>query len=355
MQAILPSKPLKEAVHRLIATLGSRVNPLLGYIHLESTPAALRLTSTNGPQSQSVTITGEVSPGPAVLLPGSIFQNLVQFCVGEQTRLSYQEHAILIQSGSFRAEVTHTTPENYPLPEWPQGGLSLPGHLLAEALDTVRYAALTQIAPNLKGVRLELHPDRLRAVSTDGFRIAWQEHLLQETYSPGAALLPLSLVQLIVQAFKNHPEPVTLTLQEKTLFIQSSQIALQGDLLDGTFPPYQRVAQNPAQYHLTLEAPLLAEALKRMTLVHTNQLPRVRLDASNGLLTLSTSGELGSSSETLAAESNAPIAFEINALYLLEALKPLEGSVDLYLQQPGSPIRLEGSRPGYLAVVAPMK
>lgn len=355
MQAILPSKPLKEAVQQLTATLGGSGNPLLEMLYLQSAPGELCLSSTNGKISQHIRVKGEVTRGSTLLVPGAPFRSLLHYCVGETTRLVLQENTLHIQSGGFAADLKQSAPHHYPALEWAEGEISLPGHLLAEALETVAYPAKTQITPELQGVRLEIRPEGMRTVATDNFRLAWQEYPLEHPSPPAEALLPLPFVRLVAQALKHHPQPVRLKLDEQAVTIRADGLALHSHLLSGRFPPYQQVAAFQTPYCITLEAPLLAEALKRMALLHSGRAPRVTLQAADGQLTLHTQGELGTATERLAAEVQAPITFHVNAYYLLEALEPLPGSASLYLLKPDSPLRLEGSRPGYRAILAPMK
>lgn len=116
----------------------------------------------------------------------------------------------------------------------------------------------------LNGVYLCQKPggDTLRAVATDGHRMAVIDSQIPATLGDGA-ILPTGLVGTIlalVDAKAN--EPVTLMLAGQRARIVTGQVQIDAKLIDGTFPDYTKVIPKADP---TISITLTAAALRRLT------------------------------------------------------------------------------------------
>jgi len=222
----------------------------------------------------------------------------------------------------------------------------------------VRYAAAQEeYRAIFRGIQLELSPEKLRAVATDGFRLALYD-------APGGGgleatlVLPARSADELVRLLKGVEAPVKVAVGEGRLFVLGDDFAAAFALMEGTFPDYERVIPGQYQLEATLDAEALRRALERLKLLADRQSQRVDLAFSEGTLELAAEGELGQGRESLPADTRGetPLVLAYNINYLTDAIKGIKGPVHLKLSGPTSPSVITAEEePGYLAVVVPLR
>lgn len=127
---------------------------------------------------------------------------------------------------------------------------------LFDMLTAVRSAVSTEETRYyLNGVYLQCHNGQLRAVATDGHRLAtydsrlkveWPEHWDNPTIDGGSrvnVIVPAKLVDLILRTLKasTREERATIELTISRITVTMGATVIAGKLIDGTYPDYQRV------------------------------------------------------------------------------------------------------------------
>jgi len=170
--------------------------------------------------------------------------------------------------------------------------------------------------------------DMLRAVATDGHRLARMEIPLPEGAAgmPGV-ILPRKTVMELRKLLDENDGDVTVALSETKVRFTLSETVLTSKLIDGTFPDYDRVIPSGNDKILEVRCKDFAAAVDRVSTISTEKSRAVKLSVERGNLTLSaTSPENGTASEELEARYNSqPIEIGFNSRYLLDIAEQIEG------------------------------
>lgn len=360
MRIGIAKRSLAEAAGMLERIAPAKASqPVLGQLLVEAREKTLRLRASSGELDLELRPAAEVEGEGAVLVPAVLFSQLVRALPGEYAELRTVPEGLELEGGSFRTRLAVADAEAFPAFPEPGGTpVKLPGEVLARAIGRVRYAAAhEEYRAIFRGIQLELRSDRLRAVATDGFRLAVFD-------APGVSgpdlkpVIPARAADELVRVLKEADGEVALYPDASRVVAVGLRFRMALSLMEGSFPDYERVI--PAQFALeaTVDAEALRQAIERVRVVADRQSQRVDLAFGEGRVELAAEGEYGSGREELPLElsGETPMVVAYNAQYLIDALKGLKGAAHLRLSGPTSPSLLTGEEePGYLAVVVPLR
>lgn len=212
----------------------------------------------------------------------------------------------------------------------------------------------------LNGMYWELHSGRLRAVATDGHRLAictfpGALQALEDTQ----VILPRKGVLELARLMQNDEEEVTLILGSNHLRATTPAFTFTSKLIDGKFPDYERVLPRMADKLLQGSRTELREAFTRAAILSNEKYRGVSLKlSSDNLEIVASNPEQEQAEETLSVRYNGE-ALEIgfNVSYLLDVLGVLTGDeVRISLSDAsGSALLEEGDTGDSLYVVMPMR
>jgi DNA polymerase-3 subunit beta len=212
----------------------------------------------------------------------------------------------------------------------------------------------------LNGIYLHAMDGKLRAVATDGHRLA-----LAEVMTPAGAagmpgvIVPRKTVSELQKLLTESEQMVGIELSGVKIRVSSGAIVLTSKLIDGTFPDYQRVIPQRNDKLLTVERDDFARSVDRVSTISSERGRAVKFALGEGKLTLSVNNpDAGQAIEELAVDYEAnPLEIGFNARYLLDIVGQLEGdTATLKLADAGSPTLIQ-DREGAasLYVLMPMR
>jgi DNA polymerase-3 subunit beta len=272
--------------------------------------------------------------------------------------LSLGDTALILQTGTYTAQITLAQPEKFPGSAFcAEGAIQIPAQELCEALEAVKYAVAKEEHRRVfLGIQLELGPT-LKAVATDGFRLAICEMPLKVQAEPVKIVLPKVAVQDIIRLFEESTDALQFAVKKNQVSVSSSQARLSFTVMQDTFPDYQRVVPKEYISTITLNAASLEAALRRIELVASSINHRVDLSFQDSALLLETQGDLGTAREVIETSGieGEPVKLSFNARLLREAL-PRAGHAQLALSGNATPTKigsLEDSR--VYGILAPLR
>lgn len=237
--------------------------------------------------------------------------------------------------------------------------------VFAQMIERTMYAASgDETRYNLNGVYLEQLPDtqKIRMVATDGHRLAYVDRALGveiQGLASGVIIPRKALAELKRLLEEEDADELELGFQGNSGIVRKKGVTLTMRLIEGEFPSYRQVIPREAKIQLALPSEPLIQALRRVSVLSTEQTRAVKLELTTGLLKLSSSNpDLGQAQEELDIDyAGEPVQIAFNARYLLEALTVMGAKeVRLNLQDPLSPARIVPSDDSdTLAVVMPMR
>jgi DNA polymerase-3 subunit beta len=212
----------------------------------------------------------------------------------------------------------------------------------------------------LNGIYLHSVEDKLRAVATDGHRLAQAEIKAPKGAKgmPGI-IVPRKTVAEVQRLIDDAGEEVKVELSATKIRFSLGNAVLTSKLIDGTFPDYGRVIPAANDKSLVVDKADFMAAVDRVSTVSSERGRAVKLALSDGKLTLSViNPDSGSATEELEVEyGSEALDIGFNGRYLLDILQQIEGEkARLKLADPGSPTLLEDMEAsGALYVLMPMR
>jgi DNA polymerase-3 subunit beta len=234
---------------------------------------------------------------------------------------------------------------------------------LQKLISHTSFAVSTEESrPILNGVLWELRPDQMRMVATNGHRLAKMQVPIKSSGMPSADLIvPPKALEQIRRLFPADEE-LEIARGENHLGFRSPFTAVYTRLIEGPYPNYEQVIPKDNDKYAIADKGALISALKRMSVIASDQTHRIRMSFNAGMVKFSVqTPDLGD------AQDELPVRYEgdqldigFNASYLLEILRfmPTE-EIRLTFRAPERAATLEPeqwSDPAqYLCLVMPLR
>jgi len=193
--------------------------------------------------------------------------------------------------------------------------------VIAVSTDQTRYT--------LNGVLLQVHAEDVRAVATDGHRLAMVRVPRQGNADAIGmeALVPKKAISEALKILRDDEGEVTLRLGENQLVVEDAQHTLTTRLIEGQFPNYEQVVPSGTTAHLEVGREDLAGALRRASTIMGDRAAPTVFDLKSGKLVVSCVNlDLGEAREEMDAAYEGPdLTVGFNARYVLDFLAVIEG------------------------------
>ncbi len=206
--------------------------------------------------------------------------------------------------------------------------LKLPRKALRDLLDRTQFAMAQQdVRYYLNGLLLHATAKHLRAVATDGHRLAMSEMKQDSKLKDEVqVIVPRKAVLELMRLLDNSDEPVELRLGEGQIQVDLDSVRLTTKLIDGRFPDYERVIPEDSDRRVTAQREKVRQALARVTPVTNDKFRGVRLQLTENLLKLSARNQEQDEGEDEIEVAYKGPALEIgfNVNYLIDALSAMQ-------------------------------
>ena len=199
--------------------------------------------------------------------------------------------------------------------------------VLARLIEKTHFSMAQQdVRYYLNGMLLETGGKQLRAVATDGHRLALSEAEVESAIDEQQVIVPRKGV-LELQRLLSGEGSVDVDLGENHVRIQLESIRFTSKLIDGRFPEYERVIPQDSSNELTADREALRSALQRTAILSNEKYRGIRLIIrDSGVVMQAHNPEQGEAEEELeVAYSGEDIEIGFNVNYLLDALGGVDG------------------------------
>ena len=249
----------------------------------------------------------------------------------------------ILKSGNSRFVLGTLPADDYPLlnTENTQGTqVTVTQRELKRLFEKTAFAmAVQDVRFYLTGTLLEIDANQLRAVTTDGHRLALCETAAQSTATqPIQAIVPRKAVAELQRLLSVEDEQLSLLIGRELLNVtirMASRDKEQADitvrfttkLIDGKFPDYRRVIPRGGDKNVIIAHDVFKQSLQRVAILKKEKLRGVFLNFNAGSLQLRANNpEQDEAIEDLAIQyADAPLEMSFNAQYLIEVLGVLDG------------------------------
>lgn len=280
-----------------------------------------------------------------------------------EIRFSEEGGRMLITSGRSRFTLSTLAASEFPnVEEGPgQAEFTIQSSMLKKLIDDTAFAMAQQdVRYYLNGMLWEASDGLLRAVATDGHRLAMSYSEMPFSMEDKIqAIVPRKGVVELSRILAED-DTITVVLGNNHVRIQGQDFRFTSKLIDGAYPDYERVLPKGGSKFLTGDREVLRHAFARAAILSNEKYRGVRLQVDRELLRITANNPEQEEAEEEVAinfegEGELEIGFNVN--YLLDALNVLKGqTVRMALTDANSSALLESPESsGALYVVMPMR
>lgn len=376
----------RETLFRAVSLLSTAVDrrhtmPILSNVKIEASPQTIVLTASDLEVELVGTLhvpDGVVIEAGSTTLPCRKLADILKTLSADQVSLQTQDpdQRCVIRAGKGRFTVSTLSAQDFPT----LGGLDLPFSIeiqqdnLKSLLDRTAFAmAVQDVRFYLTGTLLEVEANTLRAVTTDGHRLAFAEApaTLSGSGEGFQMIVPRKAIGELQHLLKPESSHIQLGASREFMSVTIAasdkdreqgldlDVRLSTKLIDGKFPDYRRVIPRHGDKTILVQREPLQKALQRVAVLSHEKLKGILFDFSSQQLVLRANNpEQDEAIDELPVEyAGESLTMSFNSSYMQDVLGVLAGEqVQLVLSEPAaSALVQDPEHADTLYVVMPMR
>ncbi|TVQ88009.1 MAG: DNA polymerase III subunit beta [Chromatiaceae bacterium] len=318
--------------------------PILGNVLIVAEGEGISLKATDLELEIGTAAQAKIEKPGAVTVPA---RKLLDICRnlpdGAQINLRTEGERATIVSDRSRFSLSTLSADDFPVMEMGAVELTLDIEqvVLRRLLDKTAFAMAQQdVRYYLNGVLLELQPERLTAVATDGHRLAKvtagvDAAVTADLEQPLQVIVPGKTVQELRRVLGTEGNMVRLEFSQRTMRLLAGNAVLTSKLVDGRYPEYERVIPKNLERQATVNKELLRAALQRTAILSNEKYKGVRVSFSDSTLALQSNNPEKEEAEDAIEISYQGIETTIgfNVSYVLDVLNVIsDDAVEVFFR-----------------------
>jgi DNA polymerase III subunit beta len=305
--------------------------PILSNILISAEGEEICVTATDMEVEVVAKGSTKILKSGALTIPG---RKLLDICRSlpplAELNLEAREGKVRVISGRSRFVLS-----TLPATDYPSIGNSktdvefvLHSKVIASLIGNTQFAMAHQdVRFYLNGLLVEIGEGGIKAVATDGHRLALYDHEVDLGVKETRQIIIPRKGVLEVQRLISHFEgDVAVAVSSSLVRFETSNYAVTIKLVDGRFPDYEKVIPKNATKTVTVDREQTKAALHRTSILSNEKFRGVRLSLSKGLLkTAAHNPEQEEAEEEIEVEyEGEPLEIGFNVSYLLDVFGVLE-------------------------------
>jgi len=367
MKFTISREKLQEGLQAVTAAVPAKTTlPVLANLLVETTDRGIRFSATDLDIAVSTEVSADVETPGAITIPAKKLSEIARELPPSPVKIAASgEQRVTIECGRSKFKLLGLPRDEFPT--FPQVRFNdswrVKSGELQKLISHTAFAVSTEESrPILNGVLWELREERMRMVATNGHRLAKMELPVEASSAPpGDLIVPPKALEQIRRLFPAEEE-LEIARGENHLGFRSPFTSVFTRLVEGPYPNYEQVIPKDNDRYAIADKASLTQALKRMSVIASDQTHRIKMSFNTGMLKFSvTTPDLGEASDELPVNyTGDQLDIGFNATYLLEILRfmPTE-QVRLTFKAPerAATIEPEGWDDGakYLCLVMPLR
>lgn len=310
--------------------------PILSNILIEKENGKIKLTATDLEIQITNTIETDDDSSAAITVGGKKLQDILRI-LPDQSKISIEvkENKVQIKSNKSRFNLQTLPAQDFPkLSNQLQNSnkITLSQNALKSLLGSIQYAMAQQdVRYYLNGVLLGVEGNKLKAVATDGHRLAYNAITIEADLAKQEIIIPRKAVMELAKLLADDDSAIELEFSDQQLKTSFSGIHLVTKLIEGKFPDYQRVIPDYSN-HLSMNRTLVQQALQRAAILSNEKFRGVRFVLTEkNLSVISSNSEQEEAQVEIETDYHGEaidIGFNVN--YLLDGLNSINSEQAIF-------------------------
>ena len=338
--------------------------PILSNLLFDIKPNSFSVTTTDMEVELVVEVEVKLGESTRFTLPA---RKLLDICrsLPDDSELEFniKDEKAYIESGKSKFTLATLPAQEYPVIDINEETIdfNLSYDKLIGLLENTQFAMAQQdVRYYLNGLMLEISSGNLKAVATDGHRLAFDETDVETSSNEDRQIIiPRKGVTELIRLLQSSQNEANIRVSKNHIQVTSGKLSFTSKLIDGKFPDYQRVIPELSETIVVADREELKNSLARVSILSNEKYRGVKMIFSNDSLRV-----LAHNPEKEEAEEEVNIVYQgdemeigFNVSYLIDALTAIDNKkVKLSILNPNSScliISEKKSRSQY--VVMPMK
>jgi DNA polymerase-3 subunit beta len=337
--------------------------PVLANVLLGVRDGQLSITATDLEVELVASTQVAVQDAGDITVPGRKFLGILRALPDKvSVSLTVEGEKVVIRAGRSRFSLSTLPAAEFPVIDdiHAQQTVQVPRKELQRLLEKTHFSMAQQdVRYYLNGMLLEIDGLILRAVATDGHRLALCETALASKATSSQQVIVPRKGVLELQRVLTEEGVADLAIGTNHVRAQIGGVRFTSKLIDGRFPEYSRVIPAVPAAAITADRDVLRQALQRTAILSNEKYRGIRVSVRRNVITVQAHNP-----EQEEAEEEIEVSYDggdlevgFNVNYLLDALAAIDGQqVELGLTDSNSSCLIRS--PGNAAaryVVMPMR
>ena len=256
--------------------------PILSNLLFNIKPNLLSITTTDMEVELIVDIDVKLEQTTKLTLPA---KKLLDICralpEGAALEFDIQNEKALIKSGKSRFTLAMLPAQEYPVIDITDEttNFSINQEKLINLLTNTQFAMAQQdVRYYLNGLMLEVSSNNLKAVATDGHRLAFDETEIKvATNKTKQIIVPRKGVTELMRLLQAAQDDANIKVSKNHIQVRSGNLSFTSKLIDGKFPDYQRVIPELSEAVVIANREELKDSLSRASILSNEKYRGVRV------------------------------------------------------------------------------
>ena len=338
--------------------------PVLANVLLSAREGRLTITATDL-EVELVAATAEVAVAHAgdITVPGRKFLDILRALPEKlSVSLSVEAEKVVIKGGRSRFSLSTLPATDFPIVDDinAQQSVQIARKDLQRLLEKTHFSMAQQdVRYYLNGMLLEIDGQVLRAVATDGHRLALCEGTLVSKARVSQQVIVPRKGVLELQRILTPEGDAELAIGSNHVRAQIGDVRFTSKLIDGRFPEYSRVIPAAPAAAIKADRDALRQALQRTSILSNEKYRGIRITVKKNLVMVQAHNpeQEEAEEEIEVGYDGADLEVGFNVNYLLDALAAIDGvEVELGLTDSNSSCLIRSPGNGSARyVVMPMR
>lgn len=344
--------------------------PVLSNFLFETDGQKVKLSATDLEIGVNCYIKADVQKEGGITIPAKRFADIIRELPDGDIEIKADEtKQINIKSAKSKFTLMGIDKKEYPtLPEFPKDNVVKIKTSVLNSLfkKTVFAVSKDEQRYVLNGVYLLIDKGDIKAVATDGRRLAYICEKTNDAKVSGKSIIPTKAVSDILRllSLNEKVEEATLGFSDNQAAVEIGDITFQANLIEGVFPNYEQVIPKKANSKIKIKTEEFMAAIKQMAPLTSGKIASDKTSAvkltfdKNRLAVSANTAGLGSGETEIEIEyAGEQTDINFNPNYVKDILQNIEDSnVQFSYTTSQNPVVLTPeNNENYICVVMPMR
>jgi len=338
--------------------------PILSNILINLEDKQLSITATDLEMEVIATATVESSVNGATTVPvRKFFDTCKTLEEGSSLKFAVENEKAILKSKKTRFSLATLPSNDFPVIDTKSSlfEFQMPQHDLKRLIDKTSFAmAFQDVRYYLNGLMFEIAPTVVKAVATDGHRLAISSYSTVTGVEEKATIIvPRKAVLEIARLLEESDDNVTVVIGENFIRLLLPNVTFTSKLIDGQYPNYQGVIPVNCDKQINVDKNLIKQCLVKTSILSNEKYRGIKLEIGSGYLRASANNpeqeEAEDEIEIDYTGERVEIGFNVN--YLLDAITAIDSdNVELNVtDSSGSTLIKASDSDDCMYVVMPMR